>query len=114
MAGFERGVRPIGDWSMSITLSSVVDALDGVVRAGRVVGAVELLRQPLVQDLVDQRAFAGAGDAGDGDELAERKRDVDILEVVLARATHHERASVARRGAAPAWGSRACRRDTGR
>ena len=38
------------------------------------------------EDVVDQRAFAGAADAGDADERAERDFDVDVFEVVVAGA----------------------------
>ena len=40
--------------------------------------------------------LAGAGDAGDADELAQRDAHVDVLEVVLARALDHDRLAVAR------------------
>ena len=36
VAGFERGVRPMGDWSMSITLSICSRPVDALVLAGRV------------------------------------------------------------------------------
>src|SRR5581483_4207096 len=39
-----------------------------------------------VKHVVDQRGFARAGDAGDGDHRAERKHDIDIAKVVSARA----------------------------
>ena len=51
--------------------------------AGLFHGAIELLRQRAIQNVVDQRGFAGAGDAGDDGEQAERKRDVDILQIVV-------------------------------
>ena len=41
---------------------------------------------------VDQRALAGAGDAGDHDEHAERDVDVDVLQVVRRRAADLQRA----------------------
>ena len=63
-----------------------VDAFDLVVRARLVGGAVELARQRLVQDVVDQRALAGSADAGDGDQPAERDLHVDVLQVVGAGA----------------------------
>ena len=53
------------------------------VRARLVEGAVQLLRQLLVEDLVDQRALARAADAGHGDEQPERERDVHVLQVVV-------------------------------
>jgi hypothetical protein len=37
------------------------------------------------ENLRDQRALAGAGNAGDGAEYAERELHVDVLEVVLSR-----------------------------
>ena len=57
-----------------------------VVRARLVAGAVERPRERLVQDVVDERRLARAADAGDGREHAERNRDVDVLQVVRARA----------------------------
>jgi hypothetical protein len=44
VAGFERGVRPIGDWSMSMTLSRCSDALDPVVGAGMLARIVQPAR----------------------------------------------------------------------
>ena len=41
---------------------------------------------------MDQRALAGAGDAGDDDEHAERDVDVDVLQVVRRRAADLQRA----------------------
>ena len=72
-------------------LVEVLGAVDAVVLAGAQLGApVEARRHALVQDLVDQRGLAGAGDAGDAGERADRERDVDVLEVVHARAAHRE------------------------
>ena len=48
--------------------------------------AVQLVRDRLVEDLVDQRRLAGARHARDGAEHAERHLDVHALEVVLLRA----------------------------
>ena len=113
VAGFERGVRPIGDWSISITLSNASIPSTPVVRARLDARPVEPVRERLVDDLVHERRLAGAGDAGDADELADRELDVDLLQVVLRRAAHDERAAVlvaplghgdralARRGTAP-------------
>ena len=39
-----------------------------------------------IKHVVNQRRFAGAGNAGHAGENAERKIDIDILEVVFARA----------------------------
>ena len=59
-------------------------------------GVVQVLRGALVQQVVDQRALARARDAGDADELAERDLDVDVLQIVLARALDADRVPRAR------------------
>ncbi len=76
-------------------------ALDGVVGARLLARLVDARAQRAVDDVVHQRRFAAAGNAGDHDEQAQRKLDVDVLEVVLARAANHQ-ASCRCRGAAPA------------
>ena len=65
-------------------LVEVLDAGDRLVQPGRMLRPVDLLHQRLLEDVVDQRGLPGARHAGDGDERAERERDVDVLEVVLA------------------------------
>ena len=60
-----------------------------VVLAGLVGGAVEVARQRLVQDVVDQAALARARDAGDHGEDAERELDVEVAQVVVPRALDH-------------------------
>ena len=113
VAGFERGVRPIGDWSMSMTLSMCSTPVDAVVRAdARGVAVVVLVLVAVLavppassafhEDVVDERALARAADAGDADEQAERDLDVDVLEVVVPGADDREppcrSAAGARRG----------------
>ena len=71
-----------------------VDALDASCAPGRVARLRELVRERLVDDLVHERRLAGAGDAGDRDELADREVDVDLLQVVLRGAEHREPAVV--------------------
>ena len=44
------------------------------------------LKKIPIKDLVDQRRFSGPGNAGHAGENAERNLDVEILEIVLARA----------------------------
>ena len=61
-----------------------------IVRAGLVAGPVERPRQRRVQDVVDERRLAGAADAGDRGQHAERNRHVDVLQVVRARAADDE------------------------
>ena len=62
-------------------------------------GAIERARERAIEDLVDERRLARSADAGHGDERAERKRDVDVLEVVRARAADDDLAARGRRGA---------------
>ena len=67
--------------------------------------AVEIAAEGLDQDVVDQRALARAGNAGDAHERAQGDLDVDILEVVVRGAADDQlTASPARRG-----GRRECR-----
>ena len=56
------------------------------MRAGHRARAVQRLGELVVENVFDQRALAAAADAGDGGERAERNRDVDVLEVVVAGA----------------------------
>ena len=44
-----------------------------------------------------ERGFARAGQAGEHDELVARDRQIDVLEIVLARAAHGDRAAVEQR-----------------
>ena len=86
VAGFERGVRPIGVWSMSITLSkqsipSTASCAPGFVRVllSRFASALKTISLtsvdlPEPETPVTQTSFA------------ERELDVDVLQVVLARA----------------------------
>src|SRR5690606_30659761 len=54
--------------------------------ADPIAGAVELAGQGRQQDAVDQRALAGPADPGDRDQDPEREPNVDVGEVLLARA----------------------------
>ena len=60
------------------------------MRRGIFLRAVEFLRQPLVEGVVDQGALAAAGDAGYTDQLSQWKFDVDMLEIVAYSPTHPE------------------------
>src|SRR3954469_10305738 len=68
----------------------MLEPIDGGVPAGRDLRPVDLLHQRLQQDVVDERGLPRARHAGDRDEAAERDVDVDVLEVVLARASYGE------------------------
>ena len=83
-------MRPIGDWSTCTTLSTRSSPSTRVCRPGHASGAVQLAGQVGVQDVVDQRRLAGAGDTGDRGEHAQREGHVDVLEVVLPGAVHGE------------------------
>jgi hypothetical protein len=56
------------------------------VRADAIDRAVQRTTERGEQYAVHERALARAAHAGDGDEAAERELDVDVREVVLARA----------------------------
>ena len=72
----------------------LVDHLDGRDRgvafdavAEFAPGAAGALRgERFVEHVVDERRFAGTGNAGDGDEHAERDRHVDAVQIVAVRA----------------------------
>ena len=74
VAGFERGVRPIGLWSISMILSmcSAPSSVSCAPTGSR--EPVELAGQGPVEDLGHERALAAARHAGHGHERAERDR----------------------------------------
>ena len=80
-------------------LVEVLEPLDGVVFADFVFALVEVVGQGRVEDLVEQERLAGPGDAGDAGQGAEGDLDVDVLEVVGARAADGELLAVALCGA---------------
>ena len=91
------GARRAADGRL-IDLDHFVDvfqAFDGIVLARGVVRSVDFFRQRAIKNVVDERRFAAAGNAGDGDEAAQRKFDGDVFEIVFARAAHDELLSVA-------------------
>ena len=64
-------------------LIQLIDSLDSFVFPGNGSGPVQVPRKRLVKDLVHQRAFAGAGNSGHAGHHAERKTDIDILQVIF-------------------------------
>jgi len=58
--------------------------------------AVEVRAQLFVDDLVDERAFATAGDARHAGKRPERNAHVDVLEVIFLRPAHGEELTVPR------------------
>src|SRR6202171_1290991 len=71
--------------------------------AGPILGAVEMLRQASIKDVADQRALARAADTGNADQFAQREVHVDVLQVVLGRATNHDHLSVALAAPSRQW-----------
>ena len=67
-------------------LVELVDAFDAIVLARLAFAAHQVAEQRFGDDVVHERAFAGAAGAGDADECAERDFDVDVFEVVVASA----------------------------
>jgi len=61
------------------------------------------LGEGAIEDVVDEGGFAGAGDAGDYGEQTEGERDVDVFEIVGARAKDLDGFAV---GAAARFGDR--------
>ncbi len=76
-------------------LVDVLQSLDGPEFAGGLSEVVDDVRRALVQDFIDEAAFAGAGDARDADEFPQGEGHVDVLEVVFLGAAHREEKAVA-------------------
>ena len=76
---------------------------DAGVPARFVLGAVEALGQRLVKYLDHQAGLAGAADAGDTDQLAQREAHIQPLQVVLADAAYDDFLAVAQ---PPRFGNR--------
>ena len=55
VAGFERGVRPIGDWSTAMILSSWSSPVMPRCAPGRTRARISRAADRLVEDLVDER-----------------------------------------------------------
>ena len=64
----------------------MLNPLEAIVLPRADPGVVETAGELFVDDLVDQRGLAGAGDAGDAGQGAERDLNVDALQIVLAAA----------------------------
>ena len=86
-------MRPIGDWSMSMTLSIMLQPFQRVERGRVLQRAIEPPRHRLVERIDDQGRFAAAGNAGDAGEQAERNIRRDIAQIIAARADQPQLAS---------------------
>src|SRR5580692_6893185 len=73
---------------------NVLDAGDGAMRAGLFHGAIKFRGKRAVKNVVDERGFSGAGDAGNDGHQAERQSDVNIFQVVAVRAQNRDGFSV--------------------
>ena len=73
----------------------MLQSLHGGVLAGVGLHAVQLGAQPLIDDLVDQRGLAAAGDTGDAGEGPQRHGDVDVFQVILPCAPHRQELPIA-------------------
>ena len=85
--------RRATDWAL-VDLDHLVDliqARDAVVRPRSIFRAVQPARERLLQNVGDEGALATPGDAGDCNEFAERKRDVELAQIMLARALDRNR-----------------------
>ena len=80
----DRGLVDVDDFV------DVLNPVDLVVLADRAVGLVQLVGKRVEEHAFDERRLARPRDAGDAHEAAERDGHVDVFEVVLARAAHHE------------------------
>ena len=69
-------------------LVQVLQTVDALVAAGYLLGAVELVRQGSVQNVVDEGGLTRAGHAGHRGEHAQREGHGHVLEVVFAGAAH--------------------------
>ena len=89
VAGFDRGERPIGLWSMRITSSSWPSPSTSSYGSGcgRSAGSSLFLHaagEGRVKRFVDERAFSGAAHARHQAQNAERKLDRHVLQIVAA------------------------------
>ena len=82
---------PSGVWSTLITLSMLFESFDGIVRAGRRLGAMQAAWRRLSQDILNERAFARAADARHDGDHAKRERRIHILEIMCAAPADDQR-----------------------
>jgi len=92
VAGFERGVRPMGALVDVDDLVEVLEPGEPFVRARHDARPVEMPRQRAVEDVLDERRLPRAAHARHRDEESERNLERDVAEVVLARLLHAQHA----------------------
>ncbi len=69
-------------------LVDVLDSQDVIVFSPSRVRAMQPVHQPREDRFLEKSAFAGAGYTGDTNERTQREFHVDILQVMLPRASH--------------------------
>src|SRR5690606_40169767 len=87
-----RHTRFSRDWSSDVCSSD----LERAMRAWRVLRFTERLQERVVEHVLDEGRLARAADARHADEPPERQLDVDVAQVVLARAAHDETFKIGR------------------
>ena len=73
----------------------MLDALNGLKRCRFVMRPIQLARHGRIQRVVHQRGFAGAGDAGDAGQQADREIGTHVFQVMAAGANDADRLQVA-------------------
>ena len=61
----------------------MLKTFDGGISAGLNERRIQMPRQRAIKNVVHQGRLAGAGDSGDHGEQSERKRDVDLPQVIV-------------------------------
>ena len=93
-AGVGDGIaaRRAADWRLvdDDGLVDVLEAEDGLVSSRLVLCPVKVAEQRASQNIIHERAFSAAADAGHARDAPERKTRGDVLEIVFARADDGE------------------------
>ena len=84
------GIRPRGAADRRLVhhhhVFDLLVAGDGAMTARGFVGFVFQFAERVVENILNQRGFPRAADAGDADQPVQRNLDIDVLQVVLAGA----------------------------
>src|SRR6266478_1681370 len=96
-AGIGRGIRARSAPDRTLIdvdyFVEVLNALKRFVSAGAFAAVIQFLRERAINGIEHERRFAGAGDAGDTSEDAQRNSDVKITKIILACALDGEPSS---------------------
>ena len=69
----------------------VFQSVDACVLAGNALGAVDFARGGVPEDAVDERGFARAGNAANDGQRTDRKRDVEVFQIVFGGSAYGEK-----------------------